>query len=399
MTTHVPAVSQSERALLRAVIDAVSAGPAVETLAAAVAELVVRATATDVCFVHVLDDTDRSLTLAGATPPFDRHAGRVHLTLGEGLAGWVALHRRAAVLVEDKQRDPRYKPIPELRGRDFTSVASVPMANAQAGLVGVLNVHTRRRREFGDTDVALLTRVGRLVAGGMHIARRHRRLAAREKTYERFADQVVAAQEAERAWLVRDLHDGVSQRLVSLAYHLDAAQHAAVDGPGEVVRQLVEARELANLALDEARSAIAGLRPPVLDDLGLAGGLASIARGVVGVDVGLDLCESRLAEHIEVALYRIAQEALQNVVRHANARSVHVRYRCDRAMVRLEIGDDGCGFDPVAELSRPAEARGYGLTSIEERAKNIGGRLRIRSAPGAGSTVTVLVPAASRQPS
>ncbi|MQA82312.1 MAG: GAF domain-containing protein [Streptosporangiales bacterium] len=392
-----PAVSQSERALLRAVIDAISAGPAVETLAGGVAELVVRATSTDVCFVHVLDDTERSLTLAGATPPFDREVGRVRLALGEGIAGWVALHRRPAVIAEAKHADPRYKPIPELRGRDFTSMASVPMANSQAGLVGVLNVHTRQRRAFGATDVALLARVGGLVAGGLHVARRHRQLAARERAHEQFADQVVAAQEAERRRLVGDLHDGISQRLVSLAYHLDAARHTVASSPDRALEQLREARELADLALDEARSVVSGLLPPVLDDLGLAGGLASVARGLAGVDVRLDLCDTRLPEHVEVALYRIAQEAMQNVVRHADASSLQVTYAYGRGTARLDIADDGVGFDPGRDspTTEPGSG-GYGLASMAERAKIVGGRLTVRSAPGDGTRVTLVVPAPVR---
>jgi signal transduction histidine kinase len=380
---------ERENALLLAIIQATSEGPGVEPLAAAVAKLIADATETDVCFVHVLDDAGQSLTLAGATPPFDV-AGQVRLPLGMGVTGWVASHQQPAVIVEDKESDPRYRPIPALRGSEFTSMASVPMASDLAGLVGVLNVHTRARREFTERDLRLLTMIGRLVAGAVHQARLHRRLAGRERAHEKFVEQVVAAQEAERRRLARDIHDGISQRLVSLGYHLDAADRTVAEDPSYAAQQIVLARGLAELSLDEARAAIGGLRPPVLDDLGLAGGLASLARAVPELEVVLELCDERLPEHIEVALYRIAQEALQNVQKHAGASVAHLLFRVDGEVARLEVHDDGGGFSS----ERPTS--GYGLNSMAERAELIGGSLTIRSRPGDGTSVLVVVPVAAR---
>jgi signal transduction protein with GAF and PtsI domain len=249
----------AEVALLLGVINLTATGPEVEPLAAKVARLITDTTETDVCFVHVLDDTEGSLTLAGATPPFDKQVGRVRLPIGSGVTGWVAEHRTPVVLPEGKASDPRYLSIPELRGADFTSMASIPMEIDPGGLVGVLNVHTVARREFTPRDVELLRVIGRLVAGALNQARLHRRLAARERMHEQFVEQVIATQEAERRRMAGDIHDGISQRLISLSYHLDAASHAAADGDGaEVAEQLAQARELLGLALDEARSAIGG---------------------------------------------------------------------------------------------------------------------------------------------
>src|ERR1700761_1686677 len=123
---------EQAHALLLGIIEAPSNGPEVEPLAAAVARLITETTATDVCFVHVLDDGDRSLTLAGATPPFDQQVGLIRLPMDSGVTGWVARHREPAVIVERKESDPRYLPIPALRGTEFTSMASVPMATGPA---------------------------------------------------------------------------------------------------------------------------------------------------------------------------------------------------------------------------------------------------------------------------
>lgn len=378
-----------EVALLVDIVAATSSGPGVEPLAAAAARLITTATASDVCFVHVLDDTDRSLTLAGATPPFDREVGKVRLPLGAGISGWVASHREPVTIADHKEDDPRYLAIEALRGADYMSMASVPIETGPGGLVGVLNVHTVARREFSDRDVDLLRVIGRLIAGALHQARLHRQLSARERAHENFAEQVIAAQEAERRRLAGDIHDGISQRLVSLTYRLDAAARAVDDqATAEAAEQLEKARDLVDLTLAEARSAIGGLRPPVLDDLGLAGGLASLASSIPEIDLDLELADVRLPEHIEVALYRIAQEGLQNVVKHSRALRAAVRFSVGDGTVRLEVADDGIGFDSSSECA----TGGYGMLSMTERAELVGGRLTVWSRPGSGTSVTVSVP-------
>jgi signal transduction histidine kinase len=383
-----------ELALLRELIQAASSGPGVEPLAAAAARMITAATGTDVCFVHVLDDTDRSLTLTGATPPFDTEVGKIRLPLGSGVSGWVASHREPVVISDNKEADPRYVPIESLRGRDFTSMVSVPMETDPGGLVGVLNVHTVARRDFTSSDIELLRVIGQLIAGAMHQARLHRQLVARERAHELFVEQVIEAQEIERRRLAGDIHDGISQRLVTLSYRLDAAARLVAADPDEASVQLEAARELAGLTLQETRVAISGLRPPVLDDLGLAGGLASLARSIPQPRIELDLDETRLPEHIELALYRIAQEGLQNVVKHAEATIVRLRFAitADPDTARLEIVDDGVGFDTFEHPVGGDEMGGYGVLSMAERAELVGGRLNIRSRPGAGTAVTATIP-------
>jgi len=391
-STDTVLTADRELSLLRELIRAASSGPGVEPLAAAAARMITAATATDVCFVHVLDDTERSLTLTGATPPFDRSVGTIRLPLGEGVSGWVASHRQPVVITEDKETDPRYRPFESLRGSDFTSMVSVPMETDPGGLVGVLNVHTVARREFTERDVELLLVIGRLIAGAMHQARLHRQLVARERAHENFVEQVIEAQELERRRLAADIHDGISQRLVTLSYRLDAASRAVGADPSVVAEQLGMARELIDLTLGEARAAISGLRPPVLDDLGLAGGLASLARSIGQLDVDVELSDVRLPDHIELALYRIAQECLQNVVKHAQATNARLTFTADGERAKLEIIDNGVGFDTFEHPLGADEMGGYGLLSMAERAEIVGGRLNIRSRPGSGTIVTATIP-------
>jgi two-component system, NarL family, sensor kinase len=434
-----------EARLLTRIIETISAGLDLDEIMQGVAALVTETTDTDVCFVHLLDDDGRRLVLRGATPPFQRLAGQVELKIGEGVSGWVAAHCRPAVIVSDKQADRRYKYIPELRGEEFTSMVSVPILSKPQHLVGVLNVHTRKRREFTDADVELLRSVAGLMAGAIENARLHRRLAEREEALERFAERIVLAQETERRRLAGEIHDGISQRVVSLSFHLSAAADAvaaantaaantaagdaaagdaagadAAGGDGTAVdaaaaraeadgteaggiaareiaaREIATAQSLAEAALDETRFAIAGLHPPVLDDLGLAASLESLARSFPHLAVRADVQACRLPAHVETAVYRITQEALQNVAKHAEARLAEVRLSAHSDTIVLEVEDDGKGFAPAVLIGQAAGI-GYGVAGMRERAELIGGRLELQSCPGQGTVLRLTFPAAVSQ--
>jgi signal transduction histidine kinase len=380
--------------LLSRVIDTLGAGLGLDEVVQAVADLVTESTDTDICFVHLLDEDGRRLRLRGATPPFDQLAGSVELALGEGVSGWVAEHREPVVISDNKRADPRYRYIPALRGEEFVSMASVPITTANGELVGVFNVHTRTRRDFTEADTELLRSVAALVAGAIENARLHRRLAEREEALERFAERMVELQETERRRLAGEVHDGISQRIVGLSFHLSAAADAVTASPAFAEEQVRSAQHLADAALEETRLAIAGLRPPVLDDLGLAASLESLVRSVpseeVDIDVDAEACE--LPEHLETAIYRIAQEALQNVVKHAGAERAEVRLRETEGGVVLEDSDDGQGFDVSALPTGGGRPVGYGLTGMRERAELVGAHLQVDTAKGAGTQLRLTVP-------
>jgi signal transduction histidine kinase len=383
--------ADSDAQLLHRVIEILSEGMDLDGIAQRVADLITETTSTDVCFVHLLDPAGDRIQLRGATPPFDRLAGQIELPINEGVAGWVASHCEPVVIIDNKQADPRYRYFPELRGEEFTSMASVPMITRPGDLVGVLNVHTRDRREFTKADVELLSSVAGLMAGAIENARLHSQLAEREEAMERFAEQIVLLQETERRRLAGEIHDGISQRIVSLSFHLSAAADAVASDPASAAEQIACAQELAAGALDETRHAIAGLRPPVLDDLGLAASLESLARSIPLSNVQVDTVTTTLPEHVETAVYRIAQEALQNITKHASAAHVQLRLSVAAGAVLLEISDDGVGFDPASAPERTGPV-GYGLPGMRQRAELLGGQLTADSTPGRGTVVRLRVP-------
>jgi signal transduction histidine kinase len=193
---------------------------------------------------------------------------------------------------------------------------------------------------------------------------------------------------SERNRLALELHDAVSQKLFSLVLTAEAA--GTVLGRDDAAARVHVARlqELAREALEELRSLILELRPPELERDGLCGALrkhVELLRRVHKVEIALAVDDAvALGPGGDREVLRIAQEALTNAVRHAGAKHVGVRLGADGGSVVLEVSDDGVGFEPSDPELR---SRRLGLTSMEERAARLGGRLEIRSAPGAGTTV------------
>ena len=387
MTLGAPGLDSDWSGLLRQIIELSTEERSLRSVVRRVAEFVVSATRADVCFVHVVSQDARELVLMGATPSqFDDLAGTIRLRIGEGVAGWVAEHAQPAV-VGDKWNDHRYVYIPALRGEEFHSMISVPLLRPRGLVVGVLNVHSRRAHHFAADDAVRLGEVASLLAGIVENAVLFDRLATREAELERFAARTIELQEIDRRRIAADIHDGISQRLVSAWYHLRAARALAADPA--LVTEIGTTEALLSDALDEARHAIVGLRPAVLDDLGLTAGITSLATSL-GTDaaIELDLDPCSLPTHVETALFRISQEALQNVMKHADAGRVTIRLRANDHGVTLTISDDGVGFDP----SHAGGSCSYGLDGMQERAALLGAHLEVQSHAGDGTTVLVSVP-------
>jgi len=219
-------------------------------------------------------------------------------------------------------------------------------------------------------------------------------LTEANRRLEAAADQVEAlAVIQERTRLARDLHDSVTQTLYGLTLSAEAAarQLAAGETSGAVA-ELRELRDTAQQALKEMRLLVFELRPPLLEQEGLAVALRERLQAVedrVGLTTTLivDGAE-RLSPAVEADLDRITQEALNNALKHAQARHVTVRLRQDERTVALEIADDGIGFDVDAVGTRG----GLGLRGMAERAAQLGGRLAVESRPGGGTRIRVEVP-------
>ena len=220
-------------------------------------------------------------------------------------------------------------------------------------------------------------------------ARRYQEVVQARLQLQELSAQLVSAQEEERRRLSRELHDEVGQSLSAVLVELGnltsaLPQDAVLLGRADRVRQLAED------SVGVVRNMSLLLRPSMLDDLGLVPALQWHAREVarrhgVKVRVAADAVEDELPDEHRTCAYRVVQEALQNVVRHAQATSARVTLRLDADKLAVMVQDDGKGFDAKRE-------KGVGLLGMEERVKRLGGSLRIDSEPGTGTLVTALLP-------
>jgi len=217
-----------------------------------------------------------------------------------------------------------------------------------------------------------------------------------EKTlrHERMLLQrLLKIQERERQLVSYEIHDGLAQYLAGAMMHLQACEHATVSE--EDTRELREGLRLLRAATDEARRLISGLRPPALDELGIVDAVETLVADaridVPQVDFTHSLPSQRLPPDLETTIFRIVQESLSNVRRHARAGSVRVGLDHDPAAgtVRIVVQDDGVGFDPAAV---PDER--FGIEGIRQRARLLGGEPTITSCAGLGTTISITLPIA-----
>jgi PAS domain S-box-containing protein len=217
------------------------------------------------------------------------------------------------------------------------------------------------------------------------------------KRLRAFGVGALRATEEERQRIARELHDDTAQRLAALLVRFQLARRAAGDTERETM--LEEIREGIEEAADSVRRIARNLRPPVLDEAGIVGAIRAHARALreaydLEVVVHAPRPQPQLVADVELALYRIVQEALANVVRHAGSTSARVSLACVDGLLEVTVADEGRGFDPTA-VER--EVQGMGLLGMRERARNAGGELTVESAPGAGSRVRVRLPIEERR--
>ncbi len=221
-------------------------------------------------------------------------------------------------------------------------------------------------------------------------------LASSERRLRRLATAVWRVQEEERRRLARELHDGVGQVLTALKHRLEWLADAAREEAAR--RELRDALAIAAEALRATREMSRLLRPAVLDDLGLEAALRALARsleapGGLRIELELQRLEGRLPEDLETLLYRVAQEALTNVLRHSGADCARLRLELEPERLRLSVEDEGRGFDPQAALAAGATP-GIGLRGIRDRAALFGGSLAIAPGRSGGTRLTVTLPLA-----
>ncbi len=300
----------------------------------------------------------------------------VRLKLGEtGVVSWVA-QSGEPLLVPDVTQDPRYR---ILQADETRSELAVPLMTKNI-VIGVLDVQSNGLNAFDEKDLTVLQSLASQAAVAIENARLYQQ-----------ARQLAVIEERNR--LARDLHDSVTQSLYGVTLFAEAADRLLAAGDVELAAEHVrELRVTAQESLREMRLLIFELRPLILGEHGLASALQvrlESVEGRSGLETVLEIEgeEQDLPAETEGGLYRIAQEALNNALKHAQARRIEIRLRWTPSPITLEIIDDGVGFDPHAVHQQG----GLGLQGMEERAAQLGIQLSIQSQPGQGTRVKVEV--------
>jgi signal transduction histidine kinase len=264
-----------------------------------------------------------------------------------------------------------------------------------------------QRRVWQTVGLALAASVAIALLATLHAGRLERRIQAQRlrdvetaRDLQRLSSQLLTAQEEERRGIARELHDEVGQVLTAIKVELSVAQRS-MEAAGVDIAPLQGARSITEGALHTVRDLSRLLHPAMLDDLGLAATIDWYLKGFgkrhgVRIELLQDRMDERMPAEAEAGVYRIVQEALTNVAKHAQASTCRVFLQRLPHTLLVTIEDDGIGFNP-GDRAEPGALRGIGLVGIRERVTQLRGELRLESAPGQGTRLTVEVPARARE--
>ncbi len=308
-----------------------------------------------------------------------------------------------------------------LQREKIASLMHVPLMTKGTAL-GSMCVGTHNTNPFNREEQELLTAIANQIAIAVDNARLYADVQRKERIRGELINRTLAAQEEERKRIARELHDEISQSLTALLY--DAEDGLELDELPQVKKRLQTICTLSKQTLDEVHKLILDLRPSMLDQLGLIPALRWLmqnrleSKGVrvrVNTNAELDpinkqISRNSLSPEIETTLYRVMQEAINNISRHAAARNVTIEFFLIDGTASISIQDDGIGFD-LAELNMDntkeisssdvlslTSRRGLGLLGMQERIELMGGEMEVISAPGSGTRIDIRVPITTRSP-
>jgi signal transduction histidine kinase len=332
-------------------------------------------------------DEERNLVTYPYLHNLPRRLAHVTVPKEVGLSAEVMLTGQP-LIIDDY---PNYaRAIPEFVQAGVKSIVGVPIVNRDRtfGTMAVMTVE--RQKSFSERDVAVLTGIGRQAGIAVENAYLYENLRY-------YARRITQAQENERKRIARELHDDTIQSLIALSRRLEGLATGAEQLPNGASSRIRELWEQTGEMVRRVREFSQNLRPSVLDDLGLLPTLEELTLDMkrqVGLETEFRASgeRRRLSSEVELTLFRIAQEALSNIRRHARATKVTTTVELADTAVRMRIEDDGIGFRPPKLTDDLRAEDGLGLIGMHERVRLLGGSLRIESEPGRGTAVIAEVP-------
>ncbi len=340
------------------------------------------------------EENSRLLLISHRGAPEDHPCLTRPPQLGECLCG-LAAQEGKVVISEDCRGDERHsRHWPTMP--DHKDIC-LPL-KVRGAVLGVMNVRLPTTHVVAGHDVELLTSVADQIGVAIENARLFEAVSQQHERLRVLSSQLAEAEETERRRLAQELHDQVGRKLTALGINLNIIRtEMPKDGSQKVSSLLVESQELVEQTTQLIRGVMSELRPPMLDDLGLVDtlhwyGEQFASRTGVSVDMKCDKLTHPLPTRIENTIFRITQESLFNVAKHAQAKVVRISLELDGEIVRLIVADDGIGYSPD-QLAKPGEDHGWGLLIMAERAEAVGGRCWIEPRPSQeGTRVIVEIP-------
>jgi signal transduction histidine kinase len=304
-----------------------------------------------------------------------------------------------ALVVEDICRQCSRLDEQTIRAENLSCHVSVPLFSRNR-VIGVLNVASKESLFFSQEDIALLGSIGRQIGVAAENARLWEEVKEKEELRGQLLEKIITAQESERQRLARELHDEAGQALTSLKFSLRTLEQQT--NLEKTHTQLQELRDMVGQIQESLHDLAVEIHPPALDELGLIAALDQFINRfaqIVEIKVefqlmGLDIYSERLHPEVEVTIYRLIQEAMTNVARHAMASQVSVLLEHQGDQIVIIVEDDGIGFN-ASEISHQESFREHlGLHSMQERTDLLGGLFTIESRPEEGTTIFARLPLA-----
>ncbi|TSA24811.1 PAS domain S-box protein [bacterium] len=302
------------------------------------------------------------------------------------------------VVMKDLSGSPEFpvEQFPPFEDEKIVSAVRFPLFVGNE-IRGQLVVGYRRAHEFSPREMRLLTSLAEKSSIALANAQLYDHLVSREKELELLSGSRVMAQEEERRRIAREIHDSLGQMLTAIKFNVEILEDAAALQLEDDRNRMVDIKSLLDNAMAEAREISYNLMPSVLVDFGLVPALQFLVEqfsksNELTVEVHTNGVEGRLDPSVEVGLYRIAQEALNNIAKHADARQINVQLIGDSNSIKLIIEDDGKGFHTSRFEPRSGQRHGMGLVSMRERAASFNGLFVLDSRPGHGTEIIVEIP-------
>ncbi len=281
----------------------------------------------------------------------------------------------------------------EFRDENLLSGMALPL-RARKKAIGVLCVARRSDRKFSESEKDVLCLMGNIAALEITRKQAEERLAQSENELRYLSAQLLRAQEDERKRLAQELHDGIGQSISAIKFKLETCMKQIRDNPNSgAAGQLDTLLPMVQNTVEEVQRIAVDLRPFIIDDLGLVATLRWFLRQFqntyanIQLDNRIGLEEQEIPESLKIVIFRIAQEALNNVAKHSRANRVHFALRKRKDRIELLIRDNGVGIEGGSTASTPSCGKGFGLSSMKERTEFSGGMFRLDTGPSAGTSL------------